>query len=699
MLRIQPLLSKILPLIAVLSTLTNVTQASQKLLFIRGGSGTVGFFEGGADEQGADINNYATNGGNHGWGELHAALIAEDFELEQMSEDPVVSGSPYKVPTPVALDAIDLSQYAVIVFGSNNAEYTTAQVDAFMSYIQNGGAGLFISDANFGQFWGDAPSSDQLFLSRFGLTMNQDQGTYSIRRNDEFIVPTHPILNGVNSFDGEGVSPISKTSTISGISSTIITSARNSIRRNTNTDQGTSEAATASDGTLVIATYGSGRIAGHFDRNTFFNQNGAGTNINRFENEKYARNLFNWLAGNPDFIDGSDNYAPRVHFPSIVDGTPLPGGSDIDVEVIAKDPDGTVGYVDLFLDNELVSRDSTSPYTWTNETKLQALTPGTRILKAVVADDDGATTESLIEIYVIDSSQVETPLNRSAWAFSSSVNNNATDHAFATDGNQSTRWTTKQTQRAGQTLTIDFTQREFFHRILLETDDNPEDYPRGYVVRGSDDGLNYTDLIVGFGNDATTSIQLNEPVTYRYVQIEQTGSSSNRWWSIHEINIYHPPADSVLSSTSWLQHYFGGDLNEPAKEATHWGATADFDSDGLTTLEEFAFNYDPLSPTSMSLPTLVGQTMESNAVGIEIRYRQWKNGSGPAGAITANGINYTVEFSPDLSPLSWTTTGLGVEQIGEIVDNSDGTETVTLKLTPPTSSPDHGFLRFALTQN
>ncbi|MDP4611249.1 MAG: discoidin domain-containing protein, partial [Opitutales bacterium] len=274
-----------------------------------------------------------------------------------------------------------------------------------------------------------------------------------------------------------------------------------------------------------------------------------------------------------------------------------------------------------------------------------------------------------------------------------------TDHAFATDGNQSTRWTTKQTQRAGQTLTIDFTQREFFHRILLETDDNPEDYPRGYVVRGSDDGLNYTDLIVGFGNDATTSIQLNEPVTYRYVQIEQTGSSSNRWWSIHEINIYHPPADSVLSSTSWLQHYFGGDLNEPAKEATHWGATADFDSDGLTTLEEFAFNYDPLSPTSMSLPTLVGQTMESNAVGIEIRYRQWKNGSGPAGAITANGINYTVEFSPDLSPLSWTTTGLGVEQIGEIVDNSDGTETVTLKLTPPTSSPDHGFLRFALTQN
>ena len=31
-------------------------------------AGTVGFLEGGSDEQGADIFNYATNGGNHGWG-------------------------------------------------------------------------------------------------------------------------------------------------------------------------------------------------------------------------------------------------------------------------------------------------------------------------------------------------------------------------------------------------------------------------------------------------------------------------------------------------------------------------------------------------------------------------------------------------------------------------------------------------------
>ncbi|WOO40584.1 discoidin domain-containing protein [Rubellicoccus peritrichatus] len=679
-------------------TITSLAEAQQKVLFIRGGSGTVGFFEGGADEQGADINNYATTNGNHGWGELHAALIAEGFDVEQLSEDPVTSASPYNIPTPVALDAIDLSQYAVIVFGSNNAEYTTAQVNAFMTYIQNGGAGLFISDANFGQFWGDAPSSDQLFLSRFGLTMNQDQGTYDIRRTDEFLVPAHPILNGVNSFDGEGVSPISITSTVTDITSTILTSARGSVRRNTGDAQGPSESSTVNDGTLVIATYGTGRVAGHFDRNTFFNDNGAGTNINRFENEQYARNLFNWLAGNPDFEVGVDNYAPRVHFPDIADGTVLTEGSDISVDAIAKDIDGTVSYVDLFLDDQLVARDSSSPYSWSGDALLQDLTAGTRVLKTVVTDNDGDTTESSIELTVQDGSGLENPLDRSFWNLSSSVNN-SNELANAIDGDTSTRWPTRQFQTPGQTFTVDFTERQLIHRILLETVDNPEDYPRGYIVRGSNNGTDYTEIISGSGNGATTSIELSQPVTYRYIQIEQTGSSNNRWWSIHEINIYKPPTNSVLNSDSWLQFYFGDDLDDLTKESTHWGTTADFDNDGLNTLEELAFNSNPLIASSSNRPILVGQSFANDSINIQISYRQWKDGAGSPGAITANGINYNFEFSPDLETSSWTTAGITVQQVGDAVDNSDGTETVTLQVTPPVTSPERGFFRLNLTQD
>jgi len=65
--------------------------------------------------------------------------------------------------------------------------------------------------------------------------------------------------------------------------------------------QGTLRRSGNRDAALVTATSGKGRVVGHYDRNTFFNQNGAGTNINRFDNKKYALNLFNWLLGsNPE---------------------------------------------------------------------------------------------------------------------------------------------------------------------------------------------------------------------------------------------------------------------------------------------------------------------------------------------------------------------------------------------------------------
>jgi hypothetical protein len=50
------------------------------------------------------------------------------------------------------------------------------------------------------------------------------------------------------------------------------------------------------DMALLVIEHGQGRVACHFDRNTFFNRNGAGTNIHRFDNKRYAINLFNWLA-------------------------------------------------------------------------------------------------------------------------------------------------------------------------------------------------------------------------------------------------------------------------------------------------------------------------------------------------------------------------------------------------------------------
>src|SRR6185295_12918280 len=87
----------------------------------------------------------------------------------------------------VDLSALNLSQYRAIVFGSNNADYTPGGDkrirDALVNYVFAGGAALFISDGNFGKTYDDAPSSDQDFLNRFGLAVNQDRGTYSLTRS------------------------------------------------------------------------------------------------------------------------------------------------------------------------------------------------------------------------------------------------------------------------------------------------------------------------------------------------------------------------------------------------------------------------------------------------------------------------------------------------------------------------------------
>jgi hypothetical protein len=649
-------------------------QARDTILFIRSGTGTVGFLEGGSDEQGADIFNFTTSNGNHGWGELAAALKAEGFTLEQRAENPVVGG----VPTPLPLDTMDLSQYAVIVFGSNNAEYTPAQVNAFFAYIQAGGAALFISDANFGQNWGDAPSSDQHFLDRFGLVMNQDNGTYTIRRTDEFAVPAHPILNGVNVFDGEGVSPITVGAPPPGVTSTLLTRARNNVRRNTGSGQGPTQPVTASDASLVIAETGSGRIAGHFDRNTFFNLNGAGTSIYNHNNEAYARNLFNWLAGRPAFNPATDNYAPRAHFPNLIQGTTVDQGTSLAVNVVARDPDGSIAYVDLFLDGSLVARDASAPYSWT----VTNLSAGQRTLTATAVDDRGASTSVPVTL------TVRSKLDRSGWSVAG-FRSNGTVTGTAThaiDGSASTRWTTGEVQTPNQRFVIDFGRRELFERIVLRTEASPNDYPRGYAVRGSHDGVNYVTLATGAGTNPVTDILLAQPATYRHVELRQTGTVGTvTWWSIHELDIYAPEPGRALPYAAWSLFHFGAELDDPAKEATHWGPQADLDGDGLTTLVEFAFNTSPRSAASRAEVAIVGSGASGGLRFLDVSYRQWRE----PGLLT-----YQPAFSNTLG--GWSTTGFTYELLGTPEDNGDGTETVTFRLTPDEPS-ERGFFRLQLT--
>ena len=229
----------------------------------------------------------------------------------------------------------------MLLFGSNNAACSTASIDAVEKWIrEDGGSALFLSDANFGGSWPDAPDSDQPFLDRFGLVVNQDQGTYVLNRSGgDFPNPNHPVLTDVDSFDGEGVSPfvLGTMPVPAGTTITRLAVAKGNTRNNDG-NPGSSRAVTANDASLVAVEAGYGRVIGHFDRNTFFNLNGAGTNLTRFDNTTLGLNLVGWLTGRIDPITPWEGFA-QTHFASLPGGRDDPAaafGNDFDLDGIAS---------------------------------------------------------------------------------------------------------------------------------------------------------------------------------------------------------------------------------------------------------------------------------------------------------------------------------------------------------------------------
>jgi hypothetical protein len=333
-------------------------QDSPSVLFVRGADRSGGFLEANNDadrtEHLADINNASTAGGNHGWNALRRVLEGAGFIVSQIVE-PLEAGAPSAGQTTgqgIAFELLSLNEYDVVVFGSNNAVYSTSSVDAVENYIRGGGGAIFISDANFGSDWADASNSDQQFLDRFGLIAHQDQGTYSIQRSaGDFLIPDHPIFDGVDRFDGEGVTPIEVGTPTAGVSLSILALSEGQTRLNNGSggnNRGSSRTSGPNDAALLYADVDQGRIIGHFDRNTFFNQNGAGTNINRFDNTQFAINLFTVAAGPrlTELLFGDVDQNGFVDFGDIAPFIAVLGSGDFQIEADC-DQNGVVNFLDI----------------------------------------------------------------------------------------------------------------------------------------------------------------------------------------------------------------------------------------------------------------------------------------------------------------------------------------------------------------
>ena len=144
------------------------------------------------------------------------------------------------------------------------------------------------------------------------------------------------------------------------------------------------------------------------------------------------------------------------------------------------------------------------------------------------------------------------------------------------------------------------------------------------------------------------------------------------------------------SYANWLNVFF--DATEQADSAIS-GFTADPDNDGVPNGIEFALRSHPRQESSSLLPV----TRRTGDF-LEIVYRQRKGGTGTTGVdYTADGVQYTVEVSDDLSPTGWTSGSGLVQIVGIPVDNGDGTETVTVQFLASIAGLDQKFLRLKVT--
>ena len=109
--------------------------------------------------------------------------------------------------------------------------------------------------------------------------------------------------------------------------------------------------------------------------------------------------------------------------------------------------------------------------------------------------------------------------------------------ANAADGDASTRYTTGAGQAPGQYMQVDFYRPIAARQVVFDTGVSTGDYPRGYTVATSTDGVNWSTAVASAaGTGQFTTVPLTgAPV--RYVRMTLTAASGS-WFSVADVRAY-----------------------------------------------------------------------------------------------------------------------------------------------------------------
>jgi len=136
--------------------------------------------------------------------------------------------------------------------------------------------------------------------------------------------------------------------------------------------------------------------------------------------------------------------------------------------------------------------------------------------------------------------------NKSEWKATASVNEKSAHLAF--DGKLDTRFTTEHPQEPGQWFQIELPEETSINGFLLDAGGN--DFPRGYTIEFSKDGIDWGKPIAK-GKGSCSVMQFEFPPTKtKFIRITQTGSAQGTFWSIREMEIYPTPKTHPAATTA-----------------------------------------------------------------------------------------------------------------------------------------------------
>jgi glucosylceramidase len=110
--------------------------------------------------------------------------------------------------------------------------------------------------------------------------------------------------------------------------------------------------------------------------------------------------------------------------------------------------------------------------------------------------------------------------------------------ANAVDGDASTRYSSGTGQAPGQYLQVDFGKQIAARQVVFDTGASTGDYPRGYAITTSADGVNWTTAVAsGQGTGQFTTADLSGQ-RIKYARITLTTAAPNNWWSVADVRAY-----------------------------------------------------------------------------------------------------------------------------------------------------------------